>query len=239
MTLNETIYRRKSFRRYKSQAVDEATVNRILDFALTAEPLYPEIRVKFEIEEKSNIKSILPFIPKQVIAFYSEDKNGFRENAGFILQQLDLFIQSIGLGCCWIGSGRVVEERKRSDGLRYVIMLAFGYPKSEPRSDVSQFRRKKIGEISNISDIRLEPARLAPSSSNTQPWYFVSEGGTINAYCTRHGFSKNKPMTGINQIDMGIAFAHMYVANHGSFRYFKKENPKPVEGYEYIGSFEI
>lgn len=239
MTLNEMIYRRKSFRRYKSEAVDVQTVNRILDFAACAKPLFEEIKVKFEIEEKSNVKSILPFIPKQVLAFYSEDKTGFRENAGFILQQIDLFIQSIGLGCCWIGSGRIIEERARNDGMRYVIMLAFGYPKSDLRSAVSQFRRKKLSEISDNSDTRLEPARLAPSSSNTQPWYFVNEGGIINAYCTKHGFSKNKPMTGINQIDMGIAFAHMYVANPESFRYFKKENPKPVEGYEYIGSFEI
>lgn len=239
MTLNETIYKRKSFRRYKSQAVDEETVNRILEFAACAKPLYPEIRVDFEIREKESVKSILPFIPKQVLAFYSEDKTGFRENAGFILQQIDLFIQSIGLGCCWIGSGRIVEETERNDGLRYVIMLAFGYPKSEMRSGVSQFRRKKPGEISNNADLRLEPARLAPSSSNTQPWYFICEGDTVDAYCTKHGFSKNKPMTGINQIDMGIAFAHMYVANPEKFRYFKKENPKPVEGYGYIGSFEI
>ena len=28
------------------------------------------------------------------------------ENAGFIFQQVDLYIQSLGLGSCWVGLGR-------------------------------------------------------------------------------------------------------------------------------------
>ena len=237
--LSELIYKRKSFRRFSSKAVDSHTVEDILRFANEAKPLFPEIRVMFEIENKENIKSILPFISRQVIAFYSEDKEGCRENTGFILQQVDLYIQSLGLGCCWIGSARIEKDEKRSDGLRYIIMLAFGHPKSELRSDVSQFRRKKLQAISENSDEYLEPARLAPSSSNTQPWYFIREGEMFNAYCTKHGFSKNKPVTGINRIDMGIAFAHMYVTNPGTFRYFKSDVVREIDGYEYIGSFTI
>ncbi|MBR6555421.1 MAG: hypothetical protein IKT90_04320, partial [Clostridia bacterium] len=76
-------------------------------------------------------------------------------------------------------------------------------------------------------------ARLAPSSINSQPWFFTHEGNVIHAYCT-----KISVIPDMNRIDMGIALAHMYVAEPETFRFFRAENPPPVSGYTYIGSFE-
>ncbi len=119
--------------------------------------------------------------------------------------------------------------------MRFVIMLSFGYPKGDQlRQDGKGFKRKRLAQISDREDPRLEPARLAPSSVNSQPWYFFHAGDTIHAYCTRKG------MTGyLNHIDMGIALAHLYVANADTFRFFRTENAPIVQSFGYIGSVTI
>ncbi len=38
---------------------------------------------------------------------------------------------------------------------------------------------------------------------------------------------------------MGIALAHLYVANVDTFRFFRAENAPAVQGYGYIGSLTI
>ena len=43
----------------------------------------------------------------------------------------------------------------------------------------------------------------------------------------------------LNRIDMGIALAHLYVANADTFRFFREENAPTVQGYGYIGSVTI
>jgi len=35
---------------------------------------------------------------------------------------------------------------------------------------------------------------------------------------------------------MGIALAHLYVADPDNFRFFQAEDPPALPGYEYIGS---
>lgn len=83
-----------------------------------------------------------------------------------------------------------------------------------------------LEQITDKPDPRLEPARLAPSAVNGQPWYFAHEGETIHIYCNKKG----------SPLDAGIALAHLYVANMESFRFFKAENVAEVPGYAYMGS---
>lgn len=84
-------------------------------------------------------------------------------------------------------------------------------------------------QITDKADPRLEPARLAPSAVNSQPWYFTHEGDIIHIYCSVRG----------SRLDAGIALAHLYVANEDSFRFFKAENASDVPGYGYIGSITL
>lgn len=244
MNLKEMLYKRKSTRAYTGQPVDEATIQKIEEFIANIKPLYPEIKVRSEIVSRDNVKCILPWITPQLITIFSENKEGFLENVGFMFQQLDLYLHSIGLGVCWLGMGKLnsqgVVETKNDDGLQFAMMLAFGEPKGELyRASTSEFKRKSLIEILDKQDDRLEPARIAPSSVNSQPWYFTHEGDTIHAYCELKGFFKMKMLGDMNQIDMGIALAHMYVANEETFRFFKVDDVKEIKGYAYIGSFTI
>ena len=234
MELNEMIYHRKSCRSFTGKPVEAETIEKILAF--NPKPLYPEIRVHWDIVSRDQVKCIFPWTTPQVIAVYSEETEGYLENTGFLFQQMDLYLQTLGLGVCWLGIGRMnPKTAPEVEGMKFVIMLAFGHPKSDPlRYELKGFKRKSLDKIADGADPRLEPARLAPSSINSQPWYFVHEGETIHAYCFGKGI-----IPYMNCIDMGIVLAHLYVANEKSFRFFKVENAPEVAGYGYSGSFLI
>ena len=229
MTLNEMIYHRKSCRSFTSKPVDAEMIEKILSFEL--KPLYSEIKVRMDVVRRDKVKCICPWTTPQLIAIYSEEADGYLENIGFLFQQMDLYLQALGLGVCWLGMGRINPKTTTEvDGMKFVIMLAFGNPKGDQlRRDLKSFKRKSMEQIMDKPDPRLEPARLAPSAVNSQPWYFVHEDDTVHAYCSRKGSS----------LDTGIALAHLYVANKESFRFYKEETTAKIPGYGYIGSVTL
>ena len=229
MTLNEMIYHRKSCRSFTGHPVDGEMIEKILSFEPT--PLYPDIQVRMDVVSRDKVKCICPWTTPQLIAIYSEETEGYLENIGFLFQQMDLYLQSLGLGVCWLGMGRMNPRTVAAvESMRFVIMLAFGFPKGDQlRHDLKSFKRKASEGITDKADPRLEPARLAPSAVNSQPWYFTHEGDTIHVWCSKKG----------SPLDAGIALAHLYVANEETFRFFRAEAPTPVAGYGYIGSINL
>ena len=229
MTLKEMIFKRKSCRSFTNVPVDAATIETIKAFPM--KPLYPEIPVHWDIVPRNQVKCICPWTTPQVITIYSEEAEGYLENIGFLFQQMDLSLQTLGLGVCWLGMGRMnPKTTTQVEGMKFVIMLAFGYPKGDQlRHDLKNFKRKSMEQITDHPDPRLEPARLAPSAVNSQPWFFVHAGDTIHVYCAKKG----------SRLDTGIALAHLYVSNEDRFQFFKAESVPEVSGYAYIGSCRI
>lgn len=240
--LAEMIYKRKSTRAYTSDAVDGETLARIRDFIDGIIPLYPEIPTRYEIVTRDKVKSMFKWLPEYAVAAFSEEKDGYLENVGFVLGKLDLFIHSLGLGSCWIGMGRMGDATVGSeDDKKFVILLFFGHPKGgSPYRKESEFNRKSLADISDRQDERLEPARLAPSSINSQPWYFShGEEGAIHLYRTADNFLRARVMAKFNTIDTGIALSHLAVSYPDSFRYEKLDTPPDLRGKSYIGTIYI
>ena len=229
MTLNEMIFKRKSCRSFTNIPVDAEMMEQILSFE--PKPLYPQIRVRMDIVGRDKVKCICPWTTPQLITIYSEEAEGYPENIGFLFQQMDLYLQTLGLGVCWLGMGRMnPRTTTQVEGMKFVIMLAFGYPRGDQlRHDLKSFKRKSMEQITDKSDSRLEPARLAPSAVNSQPWFFIHEGETIHVYCAKKGA----------RLDAGIALAHLYVSNADTFRFFKTEHLTDLPGYGYIGSIVL
>lgn len=239
MELKDKIYQRKSARKYTPEPVNEQTLVQILDFCHQAQPLYPDISFKAMVVNREQVRFYLPWKTPQLLAIFSETKPGYLENIGFVFQQVELYLQSIGLGACWLGLGKFRKtELPQVEGMEFVIFIAFGHPE-EPaiRTELSQFQRKALVEISDREDSRLECARLAPSSTNSQPWYFTHEGEIIHAFCCEAGFVRHKLLGSMNRIDMGIALSHLYLENRNTFRYFTAEPESLPKGYRYCGSF--
>ena len=229
MTLKEMIYHRKSCRSFTGKPVDAEMIEKILSFE--PKPLYPERKVRMDIVSRDKVKCICPWTTPQLLVIYAEEAPGYLENIGFLFQQMDLYLQTLGLGVCWLGMGRMnPKTTQQVEGMKFVIMLAFGHPKGDQqRHDLKAFKRKTLAQITDAADPRLEPARLAPSAVNSQPWYFTHDGDTIHVYCHKNG----------TRLDAGIALAHLYVANEAAFRFAQAEHAPDVPGYAYIGSCTV
>ena len=229
MTLNEMIFKRKSCRSFTNIPVDAATIEAIRDFPM--KPLYPDIKVHWDIVPRNQVKCICPWTTPQLITIYSEETEGYLENIGFLFQQMDLYLQTLGLGVCWLGMGRMNPKTTTVvEGMKFVIMLSLGHPKGDQlRHDLKGFKRKSMEQIADRPDPRLEPARLAPSAVNSQPWYFTHEGDAIHVWCSKKG----------SPLDAGIALAHLYVANEETFQFFKADHTAGLPGYSDIGSVRL
>jgi len=153
------------------------------------------------------------------IAFYSEEKPLYLENIGFIGQQIDLELQSRGLGTCWWGMKKPKKDYRSEDGLTCIITMTAGQPKNtETRSYPDGFKRKAakdilIGGGANIvADGLIEAVRIAPSAVNLQPWLVEKEGNKYSFYIRPPKGLMEKMIGNMRRIDMGIALAHLFVA---------------------------
>ena len=156
MTLNEMIYCRKSCRSFTGKPVDAEMIEKILSFE--PKPLYPHIKVRMDIVGRDKVKCICPWTTPQLITVYSEETEGCLENIGFLFQQMDLHLQTLGLGVCWLGMGRMNPKTTTAvEGMKFVIMLAFGHPKGDQlRHNLKDFKRRSMEAITDKADPRLE-----------------------------------------------------------------------------------
>jgi len=234
--LYETMFKRKSVRRYKKDDLDPTTIEKIKEAIKSVKPLFED--VKFEVRFLEKNESSNNWAPRY-LAIFSEKKNGYLLNAGYVLQQLDLYVQSIGLGSCWVGLAiPFVSKPKYS----FVIMIAVGYPLDETVRELSDFKRKNLAEITDSEDEPLmQPVRLAPSAVNSQPWYFKKSEDGFDVYRNKKGLSV-LALNNWNKIDIGIALLHLRLSieqRGNGFEFFKKINSSKISGYDYMLSVQI
>ena len=214
MNLEDTIYKRQSIRSYDNAPLDNQTLEEISDFIDNAKELNPNIKWSYEILSREKISTMMRWKAPHYIAIFSEEKENYYQNIGFIFQQVDLYLQSREIGTCWIGMGNPKGYENPDKSQKFIILISFGKSNEKIYRELDDFKRKELEEISDKFDERLVPAQLAPSAAN--------------------GF-----MGKWSKIDTGIALAHLYVSNGDSFRFYRKDNPKELKGYVYDGSFEI
>lgn len=227
MELYDSIFVRKSTRKFKKDKLSPEQESAIMDFASKATPLYPGIKTKFVIVPPAEINTILAVKAPHYLLIYSEKKQGELMNAGFILQQIDLYLSTQEIGSCWLGATK--PKTTSLEGLEFVIMLAIGMPK-EPvyRENVDEFRRKPLTEISQGEEPGLEAARLAPSARNGQPWYFVCEDGNVKIYRKKPSGLLNSVFDRLAQIDVGITMCHLMLACKKDGRLFTFDDSKDL-----------
>jgi nitroreductase len=210
--LAETIRKRKSTREFSDTAVEIFDNNTDLIEHFGILPLAGDIKVKVKVLKKNEVNNKRS---SYCIAFYSEEKPRHLENIGFIGQQLDLALQSMGIGTCWWGMKKPKRAFKKTDGLSCIITMTAGYPKeTETRAYPDGFIRKKTDEIitaNTTADSLIEAARIAPSAVNLQPWLIEKADSKYNFYIRPPKSMMEKMIKDMRRIDMGIAMAHLYV----------------------------
>jgi len=208
--LYPTIYKRKSIRRYEPTPLDEATLTKITNRINHLKPLTENIKTELKILPANTVNGLFAAKAPHYLAIFSEEKKGYLTNLGYILQQMDLYLSANGLGSCWLGVAKPSKEFTKCSKLKFVISLAFGRPAEQlHRTGVAEFKRLSLDQIRDARgmDDLLEPARLAPSASNSQRWFFTGGEGKLNVYV-----SNSLILNRLSLIDAGIAICHIMVA---------------------------
>lgn len=233
--LYDFIYKRKSVRQYKMEGLTLEALIEIEDFIKNIIPLNKEIRVHYKIV--SETKNLLPVKAPHYLLMYSEEKEGYLNNIGFMFQQFDLFLSSKGLGACWLG---MAKPKDKIDVQKdFVITIGFGEAVNSPYRKLSEFKRKPSEEVYSGTDERLEAARLAPSAANGQNWFFAEQDGAIHVYQKTNNAFQNMVYGKMNQIDIGIALCHLYIAGLNrelKFEFITDANHKDITGFDYVGT---
>ncbi|MDD4570094.1 MAG: nitroreductase family protein [Tepidanaerobacteraceae bacterium] len=241
--LYDAIFHRKSIRKYDMTPLPSDVLSEIKKYATNVKPLIPTIKTEFSYLTCNNVKNLLPIKAPHYICIYSERAEHYLMNAGFKLQQIDLYLSARGLGSCWLGMAKPARRLSlKINGMDFVIMLAFG--KSAGilhRANVPEFKRKSQGEITTINgatDI-LNAIRLAPSATNSQPWFFTGNKDKMQISRRELGSIRTLVYDKLNQIDIGIALCHLYIAanmksQNVNFFYDKQDESKTPKGYEYM-----
>lgn len=206
----EAIFKRKSFHLFRGVGQDSITQKELDDIEkayANFDCLYPDTKTAIRIVPSSavNFKRDAQYC----ILIYSEEKDNYLINAGYIGQQLDLYLVQHDIGSLWYGIGK--PDVPEYNGMKFVIMIAIHKVKDQSmyRKDMYQAKRKALAEVWNGDDLGVaDVARFAPSACNTQPWYVENKDGilTVNRYRKpgKRGIMPAKAVAYFNRIDIGI-----------------------------------
>ncbi len=241
----QMIFKRKSFHLFRNignEKISEEELKDIEEYIKTLTPLIDNIKVKIRIDKDS---TTCKRGQEYGILFYSEKKENYLQNIGYLGEQLDLYLVSKNIGTLWFGIGKIKEGRE--EDLDFVIMIAIAKVDSplKFRKDMFKSKRKEIAEIWRGTKY-LEIAnivRFAPSACNTQPWVVEENENELKVYRYRkvgkRGIMPKDRVIYYNQIDIGIFLYFLELClmkNQISFErtIYEEENPEQEYNLEAI-----
>ena len=246
--LYNAIFHRKSVRKYNMEPLANDILAEIKEYVNHVEPLEKTIDVEFSYISTNEVKNILPIKAPHYLCVYSKRTGNYLTNVGFMLQQVDLYLSSKGIGSCWLGMAKPTNGvPTQLNGMEFVIMLAFGNSLDPVhRSDLSQFKRKDLVEVGTAKgvDELLNAVRLAPSASNSQPWFITGDTEKLQIYRIKLGMIKAALFDKMNKIDIGIGLCHLFLAAKvlgidAQIIQDKQDQAIAPEGYEYMASVKL
>jgi nitroreductase len=248
MNTLDAIFTGRSVRHYLQEKLDWEEIADILDYANDLPKLTDSISVEFKlvsnIETKQGFRGPFSIKAPYYLCISSEEKEDYLLNAGYLMQQLNLYLISRGLGTCYMGASPGMGL-KGTMKYSYVVALAFGKPaaplpreKSEakrlPEKDLVVYKEQVSSDIRQL----LTAARTAPSSYNSQPWRFVVYKNRIHIF-TRKTLLLTKVFDHMKMVDMGIMLANLMMAAEElwvdvSLGKLDNLKSKPLQNNEYI-----
>lgn len=223
----QMIFKRKSFHIFRD--IDRITPTELQNIEKAYRLFQPLI---------SNIKTDIRIVPadkttckrgqEYCILLYSEKADNYLQNIGYIGEQLDLYLTSLGIGALWFGIGK--PDEPTYNGLDFVIMIAIAKVADDKfRKDMFKSKRKQLDEIWNGEYYREigNIVRFTPSACNTQPWKVTAEEQVLTVYRykkpDKRGIMPANKVAYYNRIDIGIflCFLDLCLTQNGIF--FERE----------------
>lgn len=222
------IFKRRSIRRFDpARSVEERELEAVRQRMTTLVPLVPTIKTSLRLVKAADIGCRMG---EYCLLLYSEQAEHSLLNAGYLLEQMDLYLASAELGACWFGFGK--PDVAQYEGLDYISMLTFG--KSAPqdfRTDFSSCRRKARDVIwqGAFDEQVADTVRYAPSAANLQPWYVRSGNGKLEVFRIGKSLSlipeSKRRFYGL--IDLGIFMVFLeLLLTHGGYHFTRTLHPE-------------
>lgn len=214
--LYSMIFKRKSFHLFRNvgdDSISTTEIDEIYSAYQSFMPLFTDIRTAIRIVP--SVETSCRRGQEYCILLYSEKKDHYLANIGYLGQQLDLYLVSRNIGTLWFGIGKPKETTY--DGLDYVIMFAVRKVTDDKkfRKDMFKSKRKVVPEIwegpeiSGVTDI----IRFAPSACNSQPWFVENHGTSLSVYRFKkqgkRGIMPAAAVSYYNRIDVGIFLCYL------------------------------
>ena len=196
------IFKRKSFHIFKdTETLANDEIQGIEEFIKTVKPLNPEIKTEIYIVPES--ETTCKRGGQYCILFYSEVKDEYLRNIGYIGEQIDLYLASQNIGALWFGIGKPKDMQKNSLG--FVIMISIAkMPEDKFRKDMFKSKRKPLSEIWIGKSLGVaEIVRFTPSACNTQPWIVENTGNDLMVYRYKKP-GKRGIMPATDPFEMGV-----------------------------------
>lgn len=243
MTRKDAIIARRAVRTYTAEPLKDKQLLELRQFISSIKPLHSSIKININILSREdytrNYHSFFAHNCAHYLVIRSVKKEGYLENAGFIGEQIMLYMTEQGIGSCWLGMTSP-KNAEVAGQLPYVITICFGRSDNAPQRRSPEEAKRKLlheivlGKISNPSLLDLlEAGRLAPSAFNMQPVRYITESTNIFVYRRRPLFAIEK-LENMQRIDVGVALANIYVASDGKRVFIREKNfPTPQGNCEY------
>ena len=213
--LYQMIFKRKSFHIFKDiLRISQEELEEIKRIYPTLQSLDQNIKTEIRVVRNEDVTCKRG--QEYCILLYSEKKDNYLQNIGYIGEQLDLYLASRNIGALWFGIGKVTEAQYH--GLDFVILIAIAkMPENKFRKDMFKSKRKLLDEIwsgdyyKDIGNI----VRFAPSACNTQPWKILAEENKVTVFRYKkpgkRGIMPADKVAYYNRIDIGIFLCFLEV----------------------------
>lgn len=206
MNLYASIARRKSCRKYETSPLGQDFMDQMESAIQGFDRLYPDVEVQHRLTGK--VKGSFHVPAPQNLVISGKGQAGEFESAGFLFQQLVLWLDAQEIGSVWLGGSKDTQMSNSGD----IIVLAFGQPAEPVHRTREEFKRKPLADITNApEDLCIQAAHLAPSGVNIQPWYFEKQEGRVLLYQQKLKLPLSL-MYKHSDVDMGIALCHYALA---------------------------
>lgn len=223
----EMIFKRKSFHIFPdtNEEISSDELEKIKVIFKNLKPLLKGIKIDMKIvpASETNCKRKEEYC----ILLYSEKKDNYLQNIGYIGEQLDLYLASMNIGSLWFGIGK---EEKKYNNLYFVIIIEISKVSEDKfRKDMFKSKRKNLEEIWHLDKYQSigNIVRFAPSACNLEPWIVELEDNKLMVYRYkmkgRRGIMPIKKVNYYNKIDIGIFMLFLDVCLEKENILFKKK----------------
>lgn len=261
MNIIETIKERRSVRSFNGEGLTDSQKDGLLKAIDTSgSPFGGSLTIRLKkFDKKEGYKPSTYGMIKGAEYFFllgvgSDEASAL--TAGFQFEQVVLKAWQMGLGTCWIAAtfrGSDFDKGEswpEGEELKIICPVGVGAKPSVmdkiTRLTLGSKNRKPSNELFFYGDFNhgvpadcifsesLEMLRLAPSSTNSQPWRALVDGDRVYFYY--------KPKSQASVLDCGIGICHFYEAEkfYGRNGCFAKEGdvPVPPEDWRYLISYK-